>query len=115
MTKETYTGIFSPGDRVTVVADNLDGSWEGASGTVVATRFQKGGTFAPSRNVELVLLDDEDTGEFDVLTAILAKRRHGRSLARGLGRVRVRGRVVMTAIKPATTRRVVASRPRPTR
>lgn len=63
-----YTGGFSPGDRVTVVEDSLDGSWEGASGTVVKVYRQAGGVFAPERNVELVMLDDEDTGEFNVET-----------------------------------------------
>lgn len=55
-----YTGDFSVGDRVVVVADNEDGSWEGAEGTVIRTYRQAGGVFAPERNVEIVVPDDED-------------------------------------------------------
>lgn len=58
---DEYTGSFAPGDRVVVTEDREDGSWVGAEGTVIKTYFQKGGTFAPDRSVEIVIPDDEDT------------------------------------------------------
>lgn len=70
-----YTGGYEPGDRVVVVSDSLDGSWEGAEGTVVKTYRQKGGIFAPERNVELVMLDDEDSGEWGDLSTPEAREK----------------------------------------
>lgn len=76
-----YSGEFSPGDRVVVTEDTIDGSYEGEEGTVVKTYFQKGGTFAPSRNVVLALPDcdrwnydaDVDTVEGREALAALAE------------------------------------------
>lgn len=55
-----YTGEYSVGDRVTVTVDNEDGSWVGENGTVIHTYRQKGGVFAPERNVTVVVPDIED-------------------------------------------------------
>ena len=66
--EQEYTGRFAVGDRVVCTGDRLDGSWEGAEGTVIRVYHQKGGMMAPDRNVELVLFDDENDGKFDVQT-----------------------------------------------
>lgn len=78
MAELKYTGIFSPGDHVIVTEDPRDGSWEGEECIVILTYRQKGGVFAPERNVEIVVPfgEIEDAAETDEGLAALARQYH---------------------------------------
>lgn len=63
MSELTYTGSYKPGDRIVCTNDNIDGSYAGEEGTVLRTYRQGGGTFAPERNVEVVIFDIDDEND----------------------------------------------------
>ena len=50
---------FAVGDEIICIGDNIDGSWEGAEGTIKSVTWQKGGLMAGDRWIYGIEWDDE--------------------------------------------------------
>jgi len=59
---------FAVGDEIVCVGDNIDGSWDGAEGTIKSVSYNEGGIFAGPRWIYSIAWDedpDRDEEELD--------------------------------------------------